>query len=146
MNDSFDDRRPSGGSRWAIAFAVLLLVLGAGALAYNLGVHQGLAESGKLASPQMIAPPTGSVAVPYAVPYYGWHRHWGFGFGGVLLFFIFWSIVARMLFWRGGWYGRYRGGYCGPDAYFDDWHRRAHQRDDSNQRAHERMDGPQGRS
>jgi hypothetical protein len=47
MNDSFDDQRPRGGARFlAIAFAMLLLVLGAGAIAYNVGVTHGLAESG----------------------------------------------------------------------------------------------------
>ena len=137
MNDSFNDPSPRGGSRfWAIAFAMLLLVLGAGAIAYNAGVTHGLAESGKLGGQILATPPAGTVAVPYAVPYYGWHRPWGFGFLAIPLFFIFWCVVARMIFWRGGYPGRSCGGAWGPEGRFDDWHRRAH----------ERMDGPAARS
>jgi len=137
MNDSFNDPSPRGGSRfWAIAFAMLLLMLGAGAIAYNAGVTHGLAESGKLGGQILATPPAGTVAVPYAVPYYGWHRPWGFGFLAIPLFFIFWCVVARMIFWRGGYPGRSCGGAWGPEGRFEDWHRRAH----------ERMDGPAARS
>jgi hypothetical protein len=136
MNDASNDPQPRTGSRfWAIAFAMLLLVLGAGALAYNVGVTHGLAESGKLGAQVFPAPPAGSVAVPYAIPYYGWHRPWGFGFLAIPLFFVFWVVVARTIFWRRGYYGRCYGDGFGADGRFDDWHRRAH----------ERMDGPASR-
>ena len=131
----------SNTQRWIVIVGALLLAATVGFAAWQAGVAHGIEQSGKI-----VVPPSGPYPYPYPYPYYGWHRPWGFGFGGVLLFFIFWSMVARMIFWRGRWYGRYRGGCYGPEAHLEDWHRRMHERDDSNQRGRERTDNPQGRS
>ena len=79
--------------RWMLLAGALALVAIAGGIAYNIGLHQGIEQSGKI-----IAPPPG--AYPYPYPYYG-HHHWGFGFFLFPLFFVFWIVVARGLFWRG---------------------------------------------
>jgi hypothetical protein len=134
---------------------VLLLVVGAvavGGYAYQLGVAQGLANSGKLVAPQ------GDGVAPfyYGAPYFFYPHPFGFGFGflgclfPLLGFFLFFALI-RGLFWRGGWGGR-RGwgghgwgpgyGSGGPGAgsegkdfgpggqgvppMFSEWHKRAH--------------------
>ena len=83
----------------ALAVGVLILA-GAAAIgigAYNAGVAQGIAESGRL-----IAAP--SAATPYV---YVWPRPWGFGFFPFFpLIILFWIVVTRGLFWRGAWRGR----------------------------------------
>ena len=95
-----------------ISTAALVLAAVVGGIAYNAGVAQGIAESGKV-----IAAPGG----PY--PYMGWYRPWGFGFFfGPLFFIFFWFVILRGLFWRGGGHGRRCGGGL------DEWHRRAHER------------------
>lgn len=91
----------NNGSLWR-GILIALLVIGAAAAigvgAYNAGVSQGIAESGRfLAAP----PPAG---VPYA--YYGWHRPWGFGIFPLFMLFGFFFLVRSML-WHGP---RYRGG------------------------------------
>ena len=111
-----------------VVIAVLLVVLvaaaaiGVGGYAYNLGVAQGMAETGKVVAPG--APP-----FAYGAPY-GFYRPWGFGFGslGCLfpfgLFLLFFFLV-RGLFWHGhGWGGR--RGYRGAPEMFEQWHREAH--------------------
>jgi hypothetical protein len=92
--------------RWLAIAAALVLAALIGAAAYNLGVHQGLAQSGKV----LTAPPG---PYPYPYPYYGWHP-WGFGFFFFPFFFIaLWFLIFRGIFWRGR---GYRYGYgCGPD-------------------------------
>lgn len=108
--------------RWFVIIAGVLLVAAVGFWAYQAGVAHGVAQSGKI-----VAPPSGPYPYPY--PYYGWHRPWGFGFFFVpILFFIFFGVFARALFWRRAWYG---GGYgpCGPRGRFEEWHRQAHARE-----------------
>jgi hypothetical protein len=113
-----------------VVIAVLLVVLvaaaalGVGGYAYNLGVAQGMAETGKVVAPGPGAPP-----FAYGAPY-GFYRPWGFGFGslGCLfpfgLFLLFFFLV-RGLFWHGhGWGGR--RGYRGAPEMFEQWHREAH--------------------
>jgi hypothetical protein len=61
-----------------------------------------------------------------------WPRPWGFGFGFFpffpLFFILFWAFVLRGMFWRGGWRGR-GCGYDGVPPAFDEWHRRAHEKE-----------------
>src|SRR6266851_4854001 len=90
---------------------VLLLVVGAvavGGYAYQLGMAQGLANSGKLVAPDGtgVAP-----VVPYyfGAPYFYHPFGFGFGFLGCLFpllgFFLIFALI-RGIFWRGGWGGR----------------------------------------
>jgi len=92
-------------NRWLILIAALVIAAMVGGIAYNIGVQQGVAHSGKV-----IAGPAGPYPYPY--PYYGWHP-WGFGFFFFPLFFFgLWFLIIRGIFWRGGWH---RYGYgCGP--------------------------------
>jgi hypothetical protein len=110
--------------RWIALVGALLLAVAVGFTAYQAGVAHGIEQSGKI-----VVPPSGAAGgpypYPYPYPYYGWHRPWGFGFFYVPLFFIFWFLVVRGLFWRRSWYG----GGCGPRGSFDEWHRQAHARD-----------------
>ena len=127
-------------------FVVLVLVVGAvavGGYAYQMGVAQGLANSGKLVAPQgdgAVAPFVYGAPFFYARPW-GWGP--GFGFLGCLfplLGFLLIFALIRGLFWRGGWGGRHGwGGHgygpggqgFGPGGQgvppmFDEWHKKAH--------------------
>jgi hypothetical protein len=123
-----EDVLMSNTQRWIVIIGALLFAVAVGFWAYQAGVAHGIEQSGKI-----VAPSSGGVAgaggpYPYPYPYYGWgwHRPWGFGFGFffVPLFFIFWFLVIRGLFWRRAWYG----GGCGPRGRFEEWHRQAHAR------------------
>jgi hypothetical protein len=106
----------------AAALVGVLVALVVGVAAYNAGVSHGLAQ-------QMVA--TGTSA-PYGYP---GPRPWGFGFG---FFFplLFSFLLLRLVLWGGFGHRRWHRGYgyaCGgpsdvPPA-FDEWHRRAHERD-----------------
>ena len=110
----------SNTQRWIVLVGVLLLATVVGFWAYQAGVAHGIEQSGKIA----VSPAGGPYPYSYPYPYYGWHP-WG-GFFFVPLFFVFWIVVLRGLFWRRrAWYG----GGCGPRGAFDEWHRQAHARD-----------------
>ena len=93
---------------------VLAVLAGVAAYSYNLGVGQGVAQSGKL--PAAPGPGAGPYPVypgfPYGDPYYD-HGPFGLGFFGllwtVLLVFLVFAL-RRGLFWRrrgwGGSWGR----------------------------------------
>lgn len=115
-----------------IIFGVLLaLLLIAGAVSlgvyiYNVGVAQGLAESGKLTDL-----PPGAEGRLY--PYYGgpfWHpRPFGFfGCFGPLLFILLIVVLFRGLWWGGPWaWGHgWKHEHGGGRAIFEEWHRQAH--------------------
>lgn len=104
----------------AMALAALV-VIGAAAIAigaYNAGVANGIAESGRM----IAAPPAGP---PYV---YVWPRPSGFGFVPFfpILFFLFFFVIVRALLWRERWHGVWRHGYDGVPPAFEQWHRRAH--------------------
>ncbi len=117
---------PSRASRLAIVLAGLVLAGLVGAAAYNFGFSQGIAQ-------QL---PAGTPVVAYPWPY----RPWGFGFG-FLIPLLFGFLILRALFWGFGWRrhwhgaGAYYGRGCHPGAgggvppAFDEWHRRAHERE-----------------
>lgn len=104
------------------AFAVAaLILLGAAVIgtgAYNAGVARGLAESGRIVA----APPAGA---PYV---YVWPHPWGFGFFPFfpILFFLFFFLLVRGMFWRARWRGGWHYRYGGVPPAFEEWHRRAH--------------------
>ena len=103
----------------ALAIAALVIAAAAaiGVGAYNAGVAQGIAETGRA----IAAPPAGT---PYV---YVWPRPWGFGFFPIfpIFFLLFLFFVLRAVMWRGPWRGGWGCGYGVPPA-FDEWHRRAH--------------------
>jgi len=116
---------------WGPLLAMLLLFAGGAAIgtwAYDAGVAHGMAE----ASRQVAVPVEGAARV-YVWPGPG---PWGHGFGFFPIFpfialFVLFAFV-RVLFWRRRWAG-YGPGRCGHahDAVppmFEEWHRRAHER------------------
>jgi hypothetical protein len=121
---SFD---PSEGSRemnnrsalqmLAIAALVIAAAAAIGIGAYNAGVAQGIAESGRAVA-----------AAPAGTPYvYMWPRPWGFGLGFFPFFFLLFLLFAlRGLFWRGPWRGGRGWRHDGVPPAFEEWHRRAH--------------------
>ena len=112
-----------GRFQWVFGLLVVALVGATGVYAYNLGVAQGVAQSASLAA-------QGSGA-PWPVWYGPWHGGFGFFPFGPLLIILFWVILVRGLFWRRGWYGHRYDYYGGVPPAFDEWHRRAHARQDS---------------
>src|SRR5438045_8267567 len=108
------------GFRLAIGFALLVMLAAVGVYTYNLGVAQGIVESGRA----IAAPGT-------TVPVVAYWRPWGFGLFPIfpLLFIFFWFFILRGLFWRGAWYRR-GCGYAGVPPAFAECHRRAHARQD----------------
>jgi hypothetical protein len=103
---------------------VIAAIAGIGVYAYNLGVAQGLAESGKLA-----APPAG--IAPHS--YYGgpfFFRPFGFGLAGcifpLLLAFLTLALL-RGLFWHKHWGGHHGHWGKGVPPMFEEWHRRTHE-------------------
>jgi hypothetical protein len=109
--------------RWLTGLFMVAVLAAVGVYTYNLGVAQGIAESGRF-----VAAPGAGVPV-VAV----WPRPWGFGFFPFFpfLFILFWFFIARGLFWRGAWRGRMYGCGGGPTE-LDEWHRRAHAQEGTN--------------
>ncbi len=119
--------------RIAVGILVALVVIGGVAgiatHAYNVGVAQGVAESGK------VSPPPAGAPYPYYGPYYGpyfYHGPFGFGFFGLLfpLLFIFllFGLLRGAFGRRHGWWAHsYGPGGKGVPPMFEEWHRRAHE-------------------
>ena len=100
MGDRFWFRLLLGAALGAALAAV-------GVYSYGLGVAHGIAQSGQLVA----APGSGAPVVI-------WPRPWGFGFGFFPFFplmILFWIVLARGLFWRGG-----RGRGCRYDGPRDE--------------------------
>jgi hypothetical protein len=99
--------------RFAIGILALATVVAVSTYSYNLGLARGLADNGR--------------SITFAP------GPWGFGFGFFplfpFLFIFFWFFVLRGLFWRGPW-GRRAWHHDGVPPAFDEWHRRAHARQD----------------
>ncbi len=110
-----------------LALVLIAGMVGAGIYVYNVGVAQGLAESGKLA-----APPTGAAPYPYFGGPFFYHRPFGFGFLGCLfplLFLMFFVMLLRGILWRGRWgHGMHHGPWeKGAPPMFEEWHRKMHE-------------------
>ncbi len=109
-----------------------ILLVGVGAIAYNIGYSEGVSTH------------LPAVANGDGAPYYYGHPYWGGGFGffGIfwfllILFGIFWLFrlaffgFAGRRMWGGGWgYGRGWGYGPGTRGSFEEraqeWHRRQH--------------------
>jgi hypothetical protein len=116
-----------------IVFGVLIALLliagavGIGVYAYNFGVAQGMADSGKLVAPMTGVPPN-----PYLYRPFGFHP-FGFGFGLLgclfpLLFFFLLFGLCRAFIWRGrcgGMRHRHWDGNLPPMV--EEWHRKMHE-------------------
>jgi hypothetical protein len=104
---------------WAAIAAALLGALVVGVASFNAGVSHGLAISPALANAQP------GVVVPY-----GWYRPWGFGFGVGPLFLVLFSFLALRMVLHGGPHRRrwHAGDERDAPPFFEDWHRRAHER------------------
>jgi hypothetical protein len=105
----------------AIVALAVTVAAGIGIGAYNAGMAQGIAESGR----SVAAPSPGTQFV------YVWPRPWGFGFFPFFpifpfFFILFLFIVLRGLLWRGPWRGGRGRWHNGVPPAFDEWHRRAH--------------------
>jgi hypothetical protein len=111
--------------------AVILPIVALGVLAavgigaYNAGMAHGLAGAAATADP-LVGPVQGA-------PVYAWHGHWGPGFFPIFPIFFglfFFVALTRVLTGGGPWL---RGGWArrdeGVPPMFDEWHRRAHERD-----------------
>ncbi len=133
-----------------IIFGILLalaLLAGAatiGVMAYQAGVARGLAEGGQFVLPggEGVAPEAGVPVYPYYGSYhrpfgfgpFGWGWGGGFGFLGCLfpliLFFLFFSLLRGLFWWRRpwgwGWGGHHGGHGQGAPPMFEEWHRQAH--------------------
>jgi hypothetical protein len=101
------------GFGWIGALVALLLIVGAGAVGYNLGLAANIAASGTAAT----------VAHPAM-----WG--WGWGFGFPFFGFIFFFLILFLIF---GAFRRGRHGYYGKGPRYwnggpEDWHRQMHER------------------
>jgi hypothetical protein len=107
-----------------LALVVVALLAGIGFYAYNVGIAQGMVDSGKLAAPTTGMPPS---------PYYGgrfFYHPFGFGFLGCLMpllaFFLVFALL-RGIFWRAHWGGHHRHWEKGYPPMLDEWHRKMHE-------------------
>lgn len=107
--------QPYGPGRWLPWVIGLVLAAVAATVAYNVGLSQGLVGQGTAAAP---------------IVYRGWH-----GFGLIFALFFFFAIFRGCAWgWGGPRYWRYHRGYyrhwddeVPPD--FEEWHRRAHEKE-----------------
>ncbi len=116
------------GGFFGLLFAILLIavVVGVGVYGYNIGVAQGVADSGKLVPPE-----TGIVPYLYYRPFF-FHPFGIFGCIAPLFFFILIFALMRAFFWGGRWgwgHHMHRGHWGDHDVppMFEEWHKRAHE-------------------
>ncbi len=127
------------GRIFAGLFLVFVLVVGAiglSAIAFNVGVSQGIAQGAQIA--QAPAAEGGAALRTYPGAFF-YPRPFGFGLGGLLVggfvLFMLFGLV-RMIFWRGAmmgpWasrrgFGRWGGhGMEGVPPMVEEWHKRMH--------------------
>lgn len=119
-----------------IAFSILLTialvaaVIGLGLYTYNVGVAQGLAQTGR-----QVAPGTGVVPYPFYGPFFFHPFGWGFGFLSCLVplivFFMIFGMI-RTLIWGPRWRWHHHHHYW-DDAgrpvppMVEEWHRKMHE-------------------
>ena len=122
--------------RVLLTVTLIVVVAGLGFYAYNIGLGQGLAESGKIVAPDGALPAAGAQPLAGAAPYaYGpgfYRPFFGFGifscFVPILFLFLFFGLL-RAIFGHGprGW-GRHYGPWRKDvPPMFEEWHRKAHE-------------------
>jgi len=121
-----------------IVFSVLLVLVivvgavGIGMYAYNVGIAQGMATTGKADVPPSAAvTPFQYYGMPYLYRPFGMHGFGGFGFLSCLfplfIFFVFFGVM-RMVFWRARWGGmHHRHWEGGVPPMAEEWHRKMHE-------------------
>ena len=90
--------RPFFGLR---ILGILLVLVGAVALSYNVGVANGLAQAGTVAAAAPVVGPHLFYGAPFAFGFFG------FFFFGVLLKILFIALLIRLalgFFWRTGYF------------------------------------------
>ena len=106
-----------------LVFVIAVGAIGLGSYAYNAGLAQGLAQSGKLVAPD-------GATVPYYSPMV--YHPFNFGFGGFLFsclfIFLIFGLVRAIFFRRHwGWRGQ-RGPWNGDfPPMAAEWHRKMHE-------------------
>jgi len=116
-----------------VVLAIVLIVgaVGVGVYAYNVGLAQGMVDTGKVAAPA-------TAPAPYAYPFYGpfFLRPfgWGFGFLGCLfplLFFLVFFSLIRLVIWGPRWGWRHHRHWDrdehGVPPMVEEWHRKMHE-------------------
>jgi len=98
---------------WAALLLAVVVAVGVGFAAYDLGLSHGLARSA-----QVVAAVPAPGAAPVVVYPYMWHSPFG-GFFAPFFFFVLVFVLLRGLIWGGPWRRRGHG--------LDEWHRRAHE-------------------
>jgi hypothetical protein len=129
-----------GRTLWKVVLGIVVVVLliGVGIQLYEVGVAQGLARGNQVATARPdvapgVAPQPGAASQPGVAPYpyygYGRHWHWGFPFFALLIPLLFFLLIFALF--RAAWHGpRGWGGWGGgAPSTFEEWHRRAHQGD-----------------
>jgi hypothetical protein len=113
--------------RFVLSMVLVLVIIagaiGLGTYAYNAGMAQGLAQSGRIAAPDGVA------VAPYYSPYI--YHPFNFGFGGFLFscFFIFLIFgLVRAIFGHRHWGMHGRRGMWNGDfpPMAAEWHRKMH--------------------
>jgi hypothetical protein len=114
-----------------ILLAIVLIVgaVGIGVYAYNVGIAQGMADTGKLT-----APATGVAPYPYYAPFFFRPFGWGFGFLGclfpLLFFFLIFGLIRAMIWGpRWGWrhHRHWDGDERGIPPMVEEWHHKMHE-------------------
>jgi hypothetical protein len=97
---------------WIWILLLVLVGVAVGILAYNAGVHEGLAESGRVDDVRGFGPGFGF-----------------FPFGLILFPLFFFGIFAlfRAAMWRGG--PGWGPGPYGKGGHVEEWHRRLHEQE-----------------
>jgi hypothetical protein len=107
---------------WIWILLLVLVGVGVGVLAYNAGLHEGLAESGRIDDDVR-----------------GFGPGFGFPFGLIFFLLFLFGIFAlfRAAMWRGGpGWGHGPSGPYGPygkGGHIEEWHRRLHEEEDRRQ-------------
>jgi hypothetical protein len=116
--------------RVLLAVTLIVVMAGLGFYAYNLGLGQGLVESGKIIAPDGAMPSAG--AAPYAYGPWGGRPFFGFGifscFVPLLFLFLFFGLMRAIFGHRPRGWGRHYGPWSKDiPPMVEEWHRKMHE-------------------